>query len=157
MSLTYITKCRVPGCFFSGAAPGLDGVMTGAIGAGEAEKVIGNLVAHIKKKHPHVYERHAARAAQFVTLFCLREFETQDPTGIEMLEFMRASLHAMTQKTALSDSTIREMAAKLGLQDSEQSRVTALICEIRDALIEQGKHAPREPGTQNGKPLLVKP
>ncbi len=151
--LKYLTKCRVCGQEFTSSA--LDVPIIGKPND-RVIKFVTALFGHIQAKHPNETGAIFGGIQEYTGLLVLSMFQWQDPQLAGMHENIRGTIHRFTTRYTLSDEEIQgkveELTRMLDLDPEELEGFRVLMQDMRDLLLEQGRHAPVQP---TDKPMVT--
>jgi hypothetical protein len=138
--IKYRAVCNV--CHRTSYAPPLD---IPIIGQGDAQielYIMTTLVGHLQAEHPEQWALVASRIKEFAAFLACAMFGLQDPAILQRLELARYALHTSTRKAQITDETILDRLARIGLSEEEIGNVFPVIRDMRDALTEEGQYKP---------------
>jgi hypothetical protein len=138
--IKYRTVCNV--CHRISYAPPLDIPIIGQGDAQIEQYIMATLVGHLQAEHPDQWALIASRIKEFAAFLACAMFGLQDPAILQRLELARYALHTATQKAQITDETILDRLARVGLAQKEIDAVAPLIRDMRDALTEEGAYKP---------------
>jgi hypothetical protein len=138
-TLKYRTDCRICGQAFI-AAP-LDIAIVGQANE-RLVHFVQKLAEHLQEKHPEAMQLIGMNIQDITGFLIVSVFQTQDPTLAGKLEGVRHTLHTVTRRIQITDQTIVEGLARLGMSTEEIEKVSPIMRDMRDALTEQGLYAP---------------
>lgn len=138
--LKYETRCRACGQIFR-AAP-LDIPVVGHADE-RLVKFVQALAAHIQKEHPDTMTLVAANIQEITGFLVLSVFESQDPSLTARFQSARYALQTATRQNKVTDETIQDKLAGLGLAQEEIEKVSPFIKDLRDFLCEEGSYKPK--------------
>jgi hypothetical protein len=151
--LKYLTKCRICNVEFAKSPMNIP-----IVGQPNQQVVefVNALFNHLQQKHPKETAQIFGGIQEFTGLLVLSKFQYQDPQLRALGENVRAGIHRFTRRYNVTDEQIAEKvteaARMLDLSPEELAGFSALLCDTRDLLTEQGNFAPKPP---EQKPLVT--
>lgn len=107
-----------------------------------------------KAKHFALWQQFLTRTMLAQSSAILSGFSSNDPALNALREAGRWKLHEVTRRTYFTDEQLLDALVHFDLERTQQDQILALIIEMRDALLEQGKYEPR-PGETPAPSLIV--
>lgn len=153
------SRCRICRHVFHGP----EGHLGGAILLGDKigdriQRYIQKLMAHLGKEHPEQLQLYTQQVGDYLGLLCLMSFDTSDEEVAKERDYLRWQLNKATRRAVVTDERIAEKCKVLVdgcmmegiLEQMEQaprvtfeSRVAALLIEMRNVLEERGRYQDR--------------
>lgn len=110
----------------------------------KAAEVMEKMGKHLYAKHAEVFAQGVELVGDFQSFLIASQFTLTDMSMTARLEVVRAGMQILTRKNVITDMAIDEAVAALDCQGKlNASTVRSLMKEFRDALSEQGRHAPQ--------------
>lgn len=101
----------------------------------------GRLAQHILTKHKEIAVYAATMQQQFDGMLCLMNFNIAEPELTDQLDQIRFQINRLTRRAVVSDETIMQRVAELGLLNpADESKVYQLLKDMRDVLEERGRY-----------------
>jgi hypothetical protein len=104
-------------------------------------KAVDVLQHHLAKKHPQALRDLQERAKEYMLFLGFSYFRTDDLLLLELWNTLRHTLRKRTERFTFEDGAIEANVSKLNLDSEQQAAVLAMMLDMRDVLLEQGRYA----------------
>ena len=157
------TKCKLCGHIFGSDLLGSAAIVGSNPQAKlrQVEAMVKPLTKHLEKVHPDVIAQAQMTGMEFAGYLMLAKAYAMDDATKEKigLDFTRWNVHRLTRRLEAhpSDERIAERVATLFAANNDRTllnieiEVTALLCEMRDAIEEKDRYTQPVSSNENGK------